>query len=89
METLYVVEEEPYAAWLADIRYWEMRDPKGSEGVEYLRCREACTAFTGRVNEVSASEDMQLSEVISRATGKPPRNYGKDEIVHLAILPDG
>src|SRR6185295_17772768 len=86
MHTVYVIDEKDYRQWLQALSYSEYDDPKGWEGVAYLRCRDSCISFNAPIRKVFVPDSMQLYEVIGQAVGEPPRHY-TDQEVHDLIQP--
>jgi hypothetical protein len=81
MYEFYIVEHDQYKKWRSSIKYWTRHDPKGSDGVQYLKCREAFNSFDIPISKVHASDNDRISDLIARALGESPRHYTKHEVI--------
>jgi len=74
---IYIVEEHDYNNWHSSISYTQHGDPKGYEGVKYIRSSRATITFPKNISKVSFHESKTSSDVIIRVTGEKPSFYSK------------
>jgi hypothetical protein len=71
---VFVVEEAPTQMWRSSLGEFTRDDPKGYEGANYLRCRDACGTFSAQVAEFDVTTTTPVADLILRVAGERPRN---------------
>src|SRR6185295_17305111 len=79
MAEIYVVNSDDYDLWRSQLAYNEYNDPKGYEGVKYIRSHDACSSFEAQFYSVSVEQNDEVAEIIERITGEYPRLYSMQE----------
>lgn len=77
---LLVLEKTEYDDWISKLRYVEYQDPKGYEGVRYIRCSEAGISFPKSIEPLIVDENVNGSGLIEIATGEQVYIFEENDI---------
>jgi hypothetical protein len=80
MIKVYVVEKTDFTSWCSNLRYVEYSDPKGYEGVKYIRAKDACETFIAEIHSAIVEPNDTIADIIKRAIGNSPRLYSTEEV---------